>query len=453
MFISYFYTQFFIFNFLSIISHFSFFITNFLSFIFLFQFFIFHFLYLIFYFILHFLFLFFLIFFLIYILIAYSFISSSPLFLPLRILPLSSLLRSFATYFFVSLTIFSSNLFLSSSLPCRSIPLFPSFLFLSPHILLYHNLFHHVIFYSILLYFIIFYFIISYLILSFSILFCSILSYSIIFNPILFYPFLFCSVLFCYMTGRAIKSQPYPLLCNKYIPELYNTDRYKSITLERSPIINIRMTKDIKCNSILPGSFNAQYSFNKDYGQNGTNGLYNYETCSTINGFCPQKIKKNVFCPCVSTTSSQECFSSSCPLTPTSTVSDDCEPFTAKEIGSCYCLKNLQLILSAAGFSGVYSLLSDKKNVCRTFTFNYIIAEGLIYAIVIFSTFLNMFLESCLVFLTQLESHTSVDKRQGSLSFKFFLAVYLNMTFTALIAYGNIPGLPKILVDTYIFQG
>ena len=255
------------------------------------------------------------------------------------------------------------------------------------------------------------------------------------------------------MTGRAIKSQPYPLLCNKYIPELYNTDRYKSITLERSPIVNIRMTKDIKCNSILPGSFNAQYSFNKDYGQNGTNGLYNYETCSTINGFCPQKIKKNVFCPCVSTTSSQECFSSSCPLTPTSTVSDDCEPFTAKEIGSCYCLKNLQLILSAAGFSGVYSLLSDKKNVCRTFTFNYIIAEGLIYAIVIFSTFLNMFLESCLVFLTQLESHTSVDKRQGSLSFKFFLAVYLNMTFTALIAYGNIPGLPKILVDTYIFQG
>ena len=132
---------------------------------------------------------------------------------------------------------------------------------------------------------------------------------------------------------------------------------------------------------------------------------------------------------------------------------DGCIPFYAKAIGSCYCLKNIQSVISSDGFQGVYSLLSDKANVCRAFTFDYVIAEGLIYAIVIFSTFLNMFLKSSLVYLTQYESHTSVDKLQGSLLLKFFLAVYLNMTFTALIAYGNIPNLPKILVDTYIFQG
>ena len=261
------------------------------------------------------------------------------------------------------------------------------------------------------------------------------------------------------MTGRATKDQPYPLLCNTYIPELYNDKNYKSITLERPTTLNMRESKDAICASISPGSFDARYSYDKNYQQNGTIGTYDYKICENVgikdkNGLCPQAHGTNgVFCPCVSTTSNINCYSLLCPSVPTIPLVDGCIPFYAKAIGSCYCLKNIQSVISTDGFQGVYSLLSDKANVCRAFTFDYVIAEGLIYAIVIFSTFLNMFLKSSLVYLTQYESHTSVDKLQGSLLLKFFLAVYLNMTFTALIAYGNIPNLPKILVDTYIFQG
>ena len=295
----------------------------------------------------------------------------------------------------------------------------------------------------------------SCLCLFYSPLFYSPLLSSILLSSILFYPPLFSSS----MTGRATKDQPYPLLCNTYIPELYNDKNYKSITLERPTTLNMRESKDAICASISPGSFDARYSYDKNYQQNGTIGTYDYKICENVgikdkNGLCPQAHGSNgVFCPCVSTTSNINCYSLLCPSVPTIPLVDGCIPFYAKAIGSCYCLKNIQSVISTDGFQGVYSLLSDKANVCRAFTFDYVVAEGLIYAIVIFSTFLNMFLKSSLVYLTQYESHTSVDKLQGSLLLKFFLAVYLNMTFTALIAYGNIPNLPKILVDTYIFQG
>ena len=98
-------------------------------------------------------------------------------------------------------------------------------------------------------------------------------------------------------------------------------------------------------------------------------------------------------------------------------------------------------------------MFTDTKDVCRTFSVAYISTESLINAIVVFSTLLNMFLKKSLKSLTQSEYHSSVDKEQGSLLLKLFVAVYINMAFTALVVFGSANGLPKFFSEYRIFQG
>lgn len=254
------------------------------------------------------------------------------------------------------------------------------------------------------------------------------------------------------IVGVASKALPYSTLCSTIIPQSYSPVQYNSVTIQRPQGKN-RVTLDASCNSILPETFYGQYSVGTDYASPGIVGTYAVSACKTDagGGICPVENTgtSTSYCPCVSTSSVTKCSSSECYNSPDT----GCVSYAAGQIGACYCLATLQTLISAGGFKSVYALLSDTRDVCRTFTINYLTAEGLIYAIVVFSTLLNMFLKWALITLTRLESHSQVDKEQGSLLLKFFFAAYLNMAFTALIAYGYLPKLPQILQEVYFFQG
>lgn len=188
------------------------------------------------------------------------------------------------------------------------------------------------------------------------------------------------------------------------------------------------------------------------------NGTYDASTClSVTNGICPSESKKNNrYCPCISTTSTTVCEDCNIQVNSNSDLNindNGCGTYEALSIGTCYCKNQFNRILIKGDYMDLYNTLKDETNKCKKFTNDYLLANGLVYAIIIFTVLLNMLLKRVLDKLTQFELHASIDKSQGSLLFKLFVATYLNMAFTALIAYGFIPGMPYGLQSVYIFQG
>ncbi len=174
--------------------------------------------------------------------------------------------------------------------------------------------------------------------------------------------------------------------------------------------------------------------------------------CNT-DGFCPKE-SASAFCPCVSTSSNQQCFPQGC------SADDDtglvaCRPFEASAIGVCFCYDALSNGLSANGVVSTLQTLDSNTGdqSCKDFYSDYTLSVGLTYASVAVTTIANTFMRVYLVQLTKQEAHTSRDKEQGSLMAKTFHASYVMMAVIVLIAYGSSARTPYILRQLHIFVG
>jgi hypothetical protein len=99
--------------------------------------------------------------------------------------------------------------------------------------------------------------------------------------------------------------------------------------------------------------------------------------------------------------------------------------YEALKIGACYCKTQFDNLLLKGNYMLFYDTLNNPLNMCKTFTQEYLLANGLVYLIIVFTVALNMLLKIILDKLTQFELHGSIDKLQVTLCIYVFS--YINM--------------------------
>lgn len=246
-------------------------------------------------------------------------------------------------------------------------------------------------------------------------------------------------------------SIPAKEICDEVIPTLY-ANGSKAFTaseliLTRPPAEQV-IAKDTYCSQLVGDSFYAVYTTDGNF----SNPVAKYdEAACTTYGFCPSS-SQSAFCPCISTTSKQDCVPYGCG------EDDDslgCVTFRARSIGVCYCYSALSDGLSANGVVSTMQKLDSGQGdtTCKAFYRDYTLSVGLTYASVATTTIANTLLRTYLKVLAKQEAHTSSDEEEGSIMSKNFRASYAMMAIIVLIAYGRSSSTPKFLEALKIFVG
>lgn len=253
---------------------------------------------------------------------------------------------------------------------------------------------------------------------------------------------------------------PDSTLCNGLIPQIYSnlsrTIDPQSMILTR-PLENQSLL-DMQCQEVIPNSFYATYLIDGDIDRKV--GTYDINACTTeaaannglaFGGICPQ-YKQEVFCPCVTTSSSTNCRSAQC-----STIGEDsadCISFSAGIIGSCYCYEELNSIISQQGVVETLNRIDNlDSGECESFYVNYGLSVGLTYLSVFVTVIANIVLRKMLIFFSHKEFHASGDSEQGAVMSKIFLSNYFVQSVIVIIAYGTADNLPQFFKDFQIFNG
>lgn len=276
--------------------------------------------------------------------------------------------------------------------------------------------------------------------------------------------------------------QPDTSLCKSDIPLLFNLTETQSNGVSNQlypaellrPDDKIERTDlDKQCNDIVPGTFYVRWEQFHVYDDGKDSiGSYNINACTSQSaknaglyapgGLCPTVNETN-YCPCITLSKSQDsneiCQTAECKYKSLNKeqLSGSCVEFHPSAIGYCYCSSHLVRQINTVGLTGiVYSLATIDDPViepCRDVLLNYTYGVGLSYVAVCITVMINYFLLIGLKNLTKKEAHECFDNIQASLLRKMFLSTYFNVSMIPLIAYGNIRGLPSILVNLSIFQG
>lgn len=243
-------------------------------------------------------------------------------------------------------------------------------------------------------------------------------------------------------------------LCSNEIPALYapgnNTypDSTSSFELTLPPLAS-RLALDIACSNVIPKSFYAIYT----HGGNFSDPVASYamSACSA-HGLCPL-YGESVQCPCISTSSKQQCDTLACQVS--DKAGHQCDHFQAYVIGGCMCLDELNSLLSSGVSTSTLSKIRDaaQNSQCSSFLINYSLASGLTYVAMITAVVVNYVLKRWLKFLTRTESHATIDSEQGSMMYKIFVAIYFNLAIVVLIAFGRSHAIAKAIKPTHIFDG
>ena len=239
--------------------------------------------------------------------------------------------------------------------------------------------------------------------------------------------------------------------CDSEIPAVYagTFDLPSGVQLVRPDLKKdnsgyTRSDYDLECTSIDSGSFYA--IFTED--GNIKRPLTTYSTADCLEGdYCPRP-DKNSSCPCVTTSSKDNCQTLDCFVNENS----DCVKFKAGTIGGCYCYQEL-LRLFASSFLGMVSGLMSQDEACADFFTNYSIAMGLSLAAALCTVAINVFLKKSMKYLAMREYHVTVDEEQSAIISKVFVATYVNMAFVALAAYGLWKNKPSTLNTMQVFDG
>eukprot|EP01039_Chlorochromonas_danica_P003057 gene3057-3337_t len=251
---------------------------------------------------------------------------------------------------------------------------------------------------------------------------------------------------------------PSTKLCTTTIPALYaNGTDTSDYTLVRPSSSSEQSRLDSQCQSMLGGStFYGIYVLNDDFNSPVVN--YTFAACNTsssstksTHGLCPV-YDVQTYCPCVSISSSKKCSNSYCYTA--GSESESCSTFKAGSIGSCYCLDELNHVISTNGIASTMNRINDLgSSICKDFYKQYGLSVGLTYASVFATITVNFLLRRLLKILAKLEAHTSSDAEQGSIMTKIFLSNYVTMAIIVLVAYGKAKSLPYFLKVLHIFDG
>ena len=240
-------------------------------------------------------------------------------------------------------------------------------------------------------------------------------------------------------------------LCTIDVPALYaGTYSAKGLSLVRPPDA-LKLGLDASCSAIYSGSFYAVYSATNDFNHPISN--YSLNACTAghgynITGICPQ-YPQQVFCPCISTTVTNECSTLACSSHYSQDPSqpEDCSNFKASLIGGCYCTAQLNAI-------DIFDTGATLSQECRTFLEHYIEARGIVYCVSVITVVINTLLLYLHVYITKKESHASIDREQASLMLKIFLSTYFNLAIVYILVFGSIPSINNPFFSfTYILQG
>ena len=264
---------------------------------------------------------------------------------------------------------------------------------------------------------------------------------------------------------------PHLSYCTSIVPSLYeqmdkNVSSVSSMEITR-PLVAAQVPLDAACNQVMPSSFYAMYTIGGDLKK--PVGAYDVRACTSkgslnaslpagFAGGCPHSGQRT-FCPCMSLTDSEVCFSRACNSSVSlGSASSGCHTFPASTMGSCFCYSQLGALLSTSSGGGAGNLLSKVQdlgtNFCKGFIINYSTAISLQYLSSFTTVIINRIILEVIKYLTVFEYHTSLDKREASLLLKTFVASYFNLAIVVLVAYGSIPQIPVgIRENFFIFNG
>jgi hypothetical protein len=247
-------------------------------------------------------------------------------------------------------------------------------------------------------------------------------------------------------------------LCNEIIPLLYqNSSTAKSIPISSMELIRpdgaSQLAFDVSCRNVIGGkSFWAQYYYNGHPAvPYSTKACISNNNNNNNNSSCPVFGQKS-YCPCVTTSSTDECKPKGCTANDESTA---CTSFTAGQIGACYCYNSLNAILKSNGVVSSLQKFNEQKNnnACKSYFKQYSLSVGLTYLSVVTTTAASTFMRTFLKMLSLQEAHQSSDQLEGSIMAKIWQSSYVMMAIIVLIAYGGTSNPPYILKQLHIFVG
>mmetsp|Transcript_16932 Transcript_16932/g.25540 ORF Transcript_16932/g.25540 Transcript_16932/m.25540 type:complete len:1258 (+) Transcript_16932:167-3940(+) len=244
-------------------------------------------------------------------------------------------------------------------------------------------------------------------------------------------------------------------MCHKEIPALYagSYDFPSGVEIVRpdpseDDTGRTRDDYDLECTARVKGSFYAIYTTNGNF----NSPLANYsitDVCkygsSAATTDCPLP-DQSVFCPCLSSSSSDTCETLSCEES-----NGNCDEFKASTVAGCFCYQELLSLFS----SPLLSLWSQVQTVdanCEEFLTSYGSALLLTVAASLCTVVINFVLKSIMKYLAKREFHTTVDEEHRAIVVKVFIATYINMAFVALLAYGYVNKKPSIVTNASILD-
>lgn len=240
---------------------------------------------------------------------------------------------------------------------------------------------------------------------------------------------------------------PKSTTCDSIIPSLYvnGTTIPKGFLLSDISLYR-DSSLDNECKQIASKSFYGTFRYNSKH----PTGNYNIDACSADN-LCP-KAHSETYCPCISTTSSEQCASVGCGVK--RSVSG-CQYFDASTISACYCHTTLLDTLQKRGPIATLRRIDTNgpADVCYDFDRKYSIGVGLTYVSILATTVIGMGLRYVLVYLSKYEAHRDTDEEQASAMIKLFQSGYAISVVIVLIAYGGSPSTPAFLRRIGVFAG
>jgi hypothetical protein len=123
--------------------------------------------------------------------------------------------------------------------------------------------------------------------------------------------------------------------------------------------------------------------------------------------------------------------------------------YDAESIAKCYCKQNIYQLLTTENllrYTQAFlatmkppdpkELGGDDAEYCGVFQGIYLSSYLLTYAAVLITVIINRLLKMVLIYLTNYESHKSLEDEQYSILLKLFLTTYVNMAIIVLLAFG-----------------
>ena len=241
---------------------------------------------------------------------------------------------------------------------------------------------------------------------------------------------------------------PDPNICDNVIPSLYVSGGKIPDQFQLSDISLYRdSSKDSLCKDIIDSSsFYGTYRYNSDY----YTGNYSINSCRK-DALCPQR-QSSEYCPCLSTTSSEQCASVGCSSKQGGAV---CQYFDASTISACYCHSKLTNTLRDRGPIATLRQIdaNGPSDVCYDFNEKYSIGVGLTYVSILATTIIGVGLRIILKLLSKYEAHKDKDEEQASAMTKLFQSGYIISVVIVMVAYGGSPSTPPFLRSIGIFAG